>query len=221
MSMRVTTRMVNQAAERAGIPVNQNSLLNYINNDNSMNLVEALNKKTEEKAAKSVYEKMQTAAEELSEKASIFTVTGAESLFEKAKQSGDNQEIYTGVEDLVEKFNDTIKALSSSTTTLDAYYKEMLTQAAKENSEALSSIGITMTKSGTLSLDTGKLKEADLETLEKVLGSESTFTKKTAFVAGRVADNAKTSMQSLTNQYNASGSIYSGTQTGSRFDSWQ
>lgn len=218
MGMRVTTRMVNEAAERAGIPVNQNSLLNYINNDNSTNLAEALNKKSEEKAAKSVYEKLQSAADELSQKASVFTVTGSESVFEKAKQSGSNTEIYEGIQELVEKYNETVRALSSSTTTLDGYYKEMLTKAADENREALESIGINMTKNGVLSLDKDKMKAAELEILEKVLGGNSTFTKKTAFIAERIADNAKTNVQSIANQYNASGNAYTGVQTGSRFD---
>ncbi len=44
--MRVTTRMLDEAAIRAGFPVNHNSLLNYFNNGSMENtLLSALNKR--------------------------------------------------------------------------------------------------------------------------------------------------------------------------------
>lgn len=44
--MRIITQMLNESARKAGIPVNNTSLLNYINNDSSNNsLLSALNNK--------------------------------------------------------------------------------------------------------------------------------------------------------------------------------
>ncbi len=46
--MRITTQMLNESARKAGLPVNNTSLLNYINNKGEGNsLLDALNKKKE------------------------------------------------------------------------------------------------------------------------------------------------------------------------------
>ena len=48
VEMRITTQMLNESARKAGLPVNNTSLLNYINNKNQGNsLLDALNKKKE------------------------------------------------------------------------------------------------------------------------------------------------------------------------------
>lgn len=60
--MRITTRMLNESARKAGLPVNNTSLLNYINNKGKGNtLLDALNKKKETTAnlkQKNNYEKL-------------------------------------------------------------------------------------------------------------------------------------------------------------------
>lgn len=218
MSMRVTTKMVNEAAERAGIPINQNSLLSYVNGTDSNSLVDALNKKTAKTGAKNIYEKLAKAADELSQKASVFTSAGPDSIFAKAKESGSTEELRKAAQALVEKYNETIKELQSSTGTLDAYYKNMLEQAASENNEALKAIGITSSKNGMLSIDKDKLTAADVDTLEKALGSDGGFTSKVAFVAKHVADNARTNAENATSQYDAKGNTY--TSSASTYDFW-
>lgn len=48
--MRITTQMVNEAARKAGIPVNNTSLLDYVRQGNSQNsMLEALSSKTSAK----------------------------------------------------------------------------------------------------------------------------------------------------------------------------
>ena len=47
--MRITTRMLNESVRKAGLPVNNTSLLNYINNKGKGNtLLDALNKKKDD-----------------------------------------------------------------------------------------------------------------------------------------------------------------------------
>ena len=44
--MRITTQMLNESARKAGLPINNTSLLNFIKNDGTGNtLLDALNKK--------------------------------------------------------------------------------------------------------------------------------------------------------------------------------
>lgn len=208
--MRITTQMLNKSARNAGLPINNHSLLNYVNGNSGNNLLSALNKsKTTDTATKSKYEKLEKAADQLSKAASVFMATGEDSLFSKARESGDSQDIYNAVEDLVGKYNSTISALKNTPGTLNDYYSQMLKSVASDNKKALESIGITMAKDGSLSVDKDKLKEADTDTLEKVLGNTKGFTQKAAYVAGRVSDNAQTNQSSLSNQYSSTGSLYS------------
>ena len=208
--MRITTQMLNRSARKAGLPINNTSLLNYINGNSSNTMLNALNKNsTTDAATKSKYEKLEKTADQLSEAASAFTATGKDSLFSKARESGDNQDIYNTVENFVGKYNSTISALKNTSSTSNDYYSQTLKSAASDNKEALESIGITIAKDGSLSVDKDKLKEADIDTLEKVLGNTKGFTQKAAYVAGRVSDNAQTNQSSLSSQYSSKGSLYS------------
>ena len=208
--MRITTQMLNESARKAGLPINGTSLLNYINGNSNNTLLNALNKSSATDAAtKTKYEKLEKAADQLSEAASVFMATGEDSLFSKARESGDNQDIYNAVEDFVGKYNSTLSALKNTSSTLNDYYSQMLKSAASDNKEALESIGISIAKDGSLSVDKDKLKETDIDTLEKVLGNTKGFTQKAAYVADRVSDNAHTNQSSLSSQYSSTGSLYS------------
>ena len=208
--MRITTQMLNESARKAGLPINGTSLLNYINGNSNNTLLNALNKNSAtDVATKTKYEKLEKAADQLSEAASVFIATGEDSLFSKARESGDNQDVYNVVEDFVGKYNSTLSALKNTSSTLNDYYSQMLKSTASDNKKALESIGITIAKDGSLSVDKDKLKEADIDTLEKVLGNTKGFTQKAAYVADRVSDNAHTNQSSLSSQYSSTGSLYS------------
>ena len=209
--MRITTQMLNESARKAGLPINSTSLLNYINgNSNNNTLLSALNKSSATDAAtKSKYEKLEKAADQLSEAASVFMESGENSLFSKAIESGSSQDIYNAVDDFVGKYNSILSALKNTSSTLNDYYSQTLKSAVSDNKEALESIGIAVAKDGSLSVDKDKLKEADIDTLEKVLGNATGLTKKVAYVAGRVSDNAQTNQNSLSSQYSSTGSLYS------------
>ena len=208
--MRITTQMLNRSARKAGLPINNTSLLNYINGNSGNTMLNALNKSsTTDAATKTKYEKLEKAADQLSEAASAFMATGEDSLFSKAKESGYSQDIYNAVEDFVGKYNSTLSALKNTPSTLNDYYSQMLKSAVSDNKKALESIGITIAKDGSLSADKGKLKEADIDTLEKVLGNTKGLTQKAAYVAGRVSDNARTNQSSLSSQYSSTGALYS------------
>lgn len=69
MDMRITTQMLNESARKAGLPVNNTSLLNYINNKGQGNsLLDALNEKKEiakNAVQKSNYENLEQQADGL------------------------------------------------------------------------------------------------------------------------------------------------------------
>lgn len=210
--MRITTQILNESAKKAGLPtINSTTLLNGMNSTTTKNpLLNAISKgnNTADQAKKSGYEKLGKEADQLQQKAEVFAEEGEKSIFARAKESGSNQEIYDAVKELIEQYNNTASALKNTTGPLNDYYRQMLKEAAQENSEALGSIGISVTKNGTLSIDEDKLHAASLEELEKVLGGSSDFTKKTAFLATRISDNAQANRESLSSQYTAAGTTY-------------
>ena len=222
--MRITTHMLNETAKRTGIPINQNTLLDYINDDSSGSsstntLLDALdgNKKVSSAMTQN-YKKLEKSADSLKDVSEKLSGKGDESFFDKIKESGNSDEVYKTVESYVNNYNTTLKELNKSSSMLNQYYGQMLEEAAQENSEQLEKIGITIGKGGELSIDQEKLKASSIEDIEKVFGASGDLTSKTAFIAGKVSDNALAGIQSASNQYDGSGNIYS--QLASRYDFW-
>lgn len=221
--MRITAQMLNESARKAGLPVNSVSLLNYINKGDSQNtLLSALNKKTTDAAntiKKNDYEKLDKEADKLTRTAEIFLQEGEGDLFERARNSGSTREVCDSVKEMLDNYNSTLKALRTSSNTMNDFYRQMLTEVAYDNRESLEGVGITFKKDGTAIIDEEKLQAADVDSLEKVFGKDSDFAKKTAFLAERISDNVEANVESLSSRYNASGNSYYA--ASNKYDFWR
>lgn len=219
--MRITTQMLNNTARKSGLPFTCGTLLDQVNPAaTGNNLLQVLNQKnntTTNGAQKQKQEKLKKSADLLQKQAEKFTADG-NSILDKFQTDGENKEIYDEIEKMVAGWNDTQKQLQSLPGTLNDFYGQMLRQAATENKEALSDIGITIGKDGSLKLNSDKLKKAAIDSLKKVLGGSESFAEKTGFLAGRISDNASANMNSVSGQYNASGDMYSAFVN--RYDFW-
>ena len=224
--MRITTQMINEGAKKSGLPIHGTSLLNYIKKDaddslfgNMSETIYGMNTNTSVDSVKrSSYEKLEKIAVKLMDTAAGFTKEGETTMFSKAKETGDKQEIYNSAKSMADYYNDTIKLLKSSDSALDMYYKEMFEDVVTENKDALESIGIIVSNKGNLSIDETKMKEADVDTLESILGTSGMFSAKIGFLASRVAANAESNVSSFSSQYGASGDIQS--LLNNKFDWW-
>lgn len=215
--MRITTMMLNTSLEKAGMPA-QKTLLDYINQDNSGDtLLDALNGTSSvESALKSrEYEKLEDAADLLTEKSGVFTVK-EDTIFDKVRNGEDAGILYTYVEEFAESYNSTMDMLKTSDDSMNKYYYQMFVSTASENKEALSEIGISISSAGKLTVDKDKLKAVGVDAIERILGNESDFMEKTAFLAEKVSDNAQANLESVSTQYNARG--YSYTSASSKYD---
>ena len=221
--MRITTQMVNESARKSGLPINNTSLLNYIKTDGTGNtLLDALNKSketSENSAQKNSYEKLNKEADQLTQVAESLLQDGADSLFEQAKVSGNNQKVYNGIEGLFEKYNSTLKTLRSTSNTMTDFYRQTMLETATESKEGLSSVGITFAKDGTASVDIEKMKVTDITTLKNLFGSKSEFVNKIGFLSDRISNNAEANIESLSSAYNAGGNLYS-LLNSSKYDFW-
>lgn len=204
--MRITTQMLNASMRKAGLPINNVSLLNYINGSSSQSnsLVNALNKngiKVNNKA----YEKLKNLAESLQD--STEKMSSAD-VFKEARTSGDKEPIYSNVKAMVDDYNNTLKALKNTSSPLNQYYRQMLGDVAKDSEEKLKEIGITKASDGTLRIEKDMLTASDVDKLEEILGADGSFSSKISFLANRIADNAKANAASASSQYNALGDNY-------------
>ena len=208
--MRITSTMTNSASMEAGMSLTGNSLVNHLNGDDSDSLVNSLGKNhhsTAKALSKGKYEKLKEAAERLAQYADALNTSGSKSLYEKARESGDNAEICGEVEKMVSAYNDVLEKLRTDMTTLGRFYGQSLKEAAAENKEGLKSIGISLDKNGRMIIDKEKLKAADIDKIESIFGADGTGTlsSKLNMIAEKVADNAEANVKSASSQYNAAG----------------
>jgi hypothetical protein len=215
--------MLDKAAAKSGLPIRRASLLDYIDNPSLGNnpLLNSLEKNsgiTVDSKRKEAYEKLEKAADKLFQSADVLTDDGEKSAFAEAEKSGDAGQVYDGISNLLKNYNNLLEVLKSSSSPINDYYRKMMEEAAEENREAFSSVGITISKEGTVSIDQEKLKTADLKALEKIFGTSGTFTVKTEFLAARVALNAQAGISSISNQYDSMGSSFSASY--GKYDFW-
>lgn len=220
--MRVTTQMLNNAARNAGLPVHRNTLLDYVNGSagDSTGLLKALSNKTSKAAAltgKTSYEKLEESATALYDSAAKLISNEKDSLFANIKTDADKEKLYHNVKELLDNYNTTSKQLAFSDSPLNSYYCQMLGEAAKDSKQALETVGITFDSKGTAEIDRQKFMESDVADIEKVLGADSGFSNKIAFISEHISDNAKANLESLSNQYGKAGNAYA-SYLNSRYD---
>jgi hypothetical protein len=207
--------MLNAASIKAGVPINSISLLDFIKTDkntSASSLLNALNgNSSTSTTSKSTYEQLKESADSVEDSASVLTSEEEDNIFETAKTDGNTIEVKNQVKEFISSYNDLVKKLikSSTTSSLNSYYKQMLAELYTDNKTSLTDIGITADNSGLLSLDSEKFSEADIDTLEKALGSDSSFITKTSYIASRVSNNAETNLESISSLYSTSGQSYS------------
>lgn len=210
--MRITTQMLNNTAKETGIPIQQTSLLNYINGNDSDSLLSTLQSKKSETvstANRTKYEKQEKAADALATQLQKLTDAGGDSIWSQAETSGDTTAVCTEIKSLTEKYNDLLSALNQSTDTMDLFYAKSLKELAEDAGESLSAIGISVKSDGSLSVDSEKLSASAVTELEKALDSDSTFMKHLSYLAGKVGDTASSNLESLTSGYGANGTLTS------------
>lgn len=220
--MRVTTQMLNETARKTGLPVNNSSLLNYVNKKDNNSLLSSLQNNTTQKAnaaKKKSYEKLGDAADSLEEASKALTNEKEDNLFAKAKESGSTEDVIKAIKALIEQYNETTKQLDSNTSNINMYYSQMLKSLASKNGEELSKLGVSVGKDGSISVDEDKLKEAKLEELETMFGAKSEFVQKLQFLASHVSDSVTAELESMGTQYGQDANSFS-SYISNKYDLW-
>lgn len=216
--MRVSTQMFYENVKKAGLSVDF-SLLNHINNKDK-NIVPTKDEYNSENSYQSKYfDKVEENSEKLLNYLSKLTSEDKDSIWDKAEETEDNKEIMNTVQNMIKSYNDMYKNMQNAGDPLNEFYSNEMQNMIKEHAGALKELGISSAKDGSLVIDHEKFDKADLESLKKMFGKESAFSKKLAIITGKVEENARVSKESLSNQYTARGG-YGSNSVHSYYDFW-
>lgn len=156
--MRITTQMLNRSAEKAGLPTNRTSLLNYINGNNSnVSLANALSRsnKAADATKKADYEELEKSADQ------------AAASTDKLLSAGSENVTASDVQKFVDKYNEMLKNLGKSSDTLNLFYAQTAKDTVKEYKQELAEYGITVAKDGTLNFDKARFEKFSAEQAAK------------------------------------------------------
>ena len=131
--MRITTQMLANSAAKSGIPIQRTSLLDIINNKSSQNLLGTIGKSTNTTRSsatdilrKNNYAKLEELSEKLDQSAEKLVGTDKDSIYDKAKESGDTTDILSDAKKMVEAYNATMKQLKTTGGTMNEFYLKQL-----------------------------------------------------------------------------------------------
>ena len=225
--MRITTQMLANSAAKSGIPIQRTSLLDIINNKSSQNLLGTIGKsmnttstgatdilrknnyaKLKEEFERTIRETLEDLSEKLSQSASKLAGSDKDSIYDKAKESGDTTDILSDVNKMVEAYNATMKQLKTTGGIMNEFYQQQLKNIPAGSKESLESIGISQAKDGSLIVDEKVFRNADADTLQKVLGGENGIASKIGFLGEHINKNASENVVSASNRYGSNGATY-------------
>ena len=150
----------------------------------------------------SAYQNIKDKADALQASAAKLTAQGEDSLFEKAKETGDTSGITAQIKEFVEQYNNMVRNLKGSGDRLNSAYADSLNTYAVMHRNVLKGTGVSQQTDGTLKLDEGALREASLEALERAWGGSSSFASKAATTASLASANAVSNINSkMSNSY--------------------
>lgn len=163
-----------------------------------------------------LYYNMKYHAGQVADYADKLADTAKSSLFAKAKESGDTAEIVSTIKGFVSQYNSMMQNLQESGSRADNSYITQLNSVSGMKSSELASCGVRRNYDGTLTIDDKKLAAADLDTLEKVWGGNTSFPSRAATSADSVESSAERNMKAevsntysnLFNNYGSSGNYF-------------
>lgn len=140
------------------------------------------------------YYDMQYHAKQVGEYADALKSAEKDSVYDKARESGNTDQIVANVKSFVNQYNNMLNDLEESGTKTDASFLTQLNSMSRTAERDLALTGVTRKADGTLVVDEKKLEAAGVDTLEKVWGGNG-FSSKAAAKAGSVEATAERNIE--------------------------
>ncbi|MEG1848115.1 MAG: hypothetical protein RRX92_06270 [Lachnospiraceae bacterium] len=127
------------------------------------------------KKANEVCDETVKATVQLRKSTEALSATGKDSIFAKAKESGNTTEIVAEVTKFIEQYNAMVKNMGKTGGTVNTAYEKHLTEELAKHGDELKALGITTNKDGVFIIDSEKIKSAKIEDLQKVFTGTDSF----------------------------------------------
>jgi flagellar capping protein FliD len=149
---------------------------------------------------------IESGAEELTDTAKELYTRSNNKVFSKdASGDYDTEKIYEKVSDFVEGYNTLLTAASKSSTSTIGNALSSMTNLTKNNSDALSEIGISInSKTSTLSIEEDTFKASDMDKVKSLFNGTGSYAYGVATQSAMIDSYAQTEA-SRSNTYSSSG----------------
>lgn len=186
------TSLLQSALSRNSSSSRANRLASLLGNGKNTNTSSVSNRNFVNSASKSqkFYYDMQYHAKQVGEYADALKSTKEDSIYDKARERGNTDQIVSDVKNFVNQYNNMLSDLEESGTNSDKLILSQLSAMSRSAERDLALTGVTRRSDGTLAVDEKKLETADVDTLEKVWGGNG-FSTKAAAKAGSVEATAE------------------------------
>lgn len=190
------TSLLQSALSRSGTSRRANRLASLLGNKKSTVMSGLTDRNFVNSASKSqkFYYDMQYHAKQVGEYADALKSTEKDSVYDKARESGNTDEIVANIKSFVNQYNHMLSDLEESGTKADASILNQLNSMSRTSERDLALAGVTRKADGTLVVDEKKLEMVDVDTLEKVWGGNG-FSSKAAASAGSVEAAAERNIE--------------------------
>lgn len=151
------------------------------------------------------YIKLGENAESLRSSAYTLGRAGKNNIFENARNTGSKDAVFSQAKQMVSGYNSTMSGMKDDNSSLNRVYRQLMENAATENSESLANVGILVNGDKTLTIDEAKFKNSSIDEIEAAIGSSSSFTSRVGSMAENISKNAVSTATNLNRAYNPYG----------------
>lgn len=121
----------------------------------------------------------------------------------KKAQENDKENLIKNIKDFVTEYNEVYNNLCDIGGASNLAFKKTLDSVVSTNKKALEEIGITVSKSGELSIDEKTLESADFDKIKEVFAKEGGFSDKVCGKMETIENAASNSLTTLSKLYGA------------------
>lgn len=188
--------LLQSALSRSSTSSRANRLANLLGNSRNTSTNSTANRNfiTSSQKSQKFYYDMQYHAKQVGEYAEALKTTEKDSIYDKARESGNTDQIVSNIKSFVKQYNNMLEDLEESGTASDRIFLTQLSGMSNSAERDLELTGVTRMADGTLVVDEEKLEAADVDTLEKVWGGNG-FSSKAAAKAGSVEAAAERNIE--------------------------
>ncbi len=190
---------------RAGKVINSKTTRTSSSNSNQRTTSSLASKTPTKQLA--MYEQMEKSANSVQDSVEKMLKIGKKTYTDdetgKKAQENDKENLIKNIKDFVTEYNEVYNNLCDIGGASNLAFKKTLNSVVSTNKKALEEIGITVSKSGELSIDEKTLEGADFDKIKEVFAKEGGFSDKVCGKMETIENAASNSLTTLSKLYGA------------------